>query len=184
MVDEGGLKRQVNVFEPMGGFVSLRTVRNVFPDGLETKDLAWILRRILVSIGYAHSKNLINGSVTPDNVMILPEQHGLILSSWTASFPLAKKHLLVVDNNATEFYPTMVSDEVDTGIDIFMGMKVAEFLAEKDAPKEVRKFLEKYTGYIKNEHLDAWETLREFDEIIEKLYGPRKFKPFIMPKTA
>jgi hypothetical protein len=25
---------------------------------------------------------------------------------------------------------------------------------------------------------DAWELLREFDELIERLWGPRRFRPF------
>jgi hypothetical protein len=28
---------------------------------------------------------------------------------------------------------------------------------------------------------DAWRLLAEFDELLERLYGPRTFRPFAMP---
>lgn len=31
---------------------------------------------------------------------------------------------------------------------------------------------------------DAWRLLRELDEVLERLYGPRRFRPFAMPAKA
>jgi len=30
---------------------------------------------------------------------------------------------------------------------------------------------------------DAWRLLREFDELLELLFGPRRYRPFTMPTT-
>ena len=28
---------------------------------------------------------------------------------------------------------------------------------------------------------DAWQLLAELDDLLERLYGPRKFRPFVIP---
>ena len=188
--DELGGERQVNVFEPLTGFVSLEDVGKAFPDGVETKDMAWMFRRVLVALGYAHQEGILNGGVLPKFVQILPEQHGLVLNSWTSSSLLKDHRLEVIDKSNKDFYPPMDTggnifnhQPIDTSFDIYMAVTTFESILEPRLPPELRAYLDKYKKEI-NKNIDAWEALREFDEVIEKLYGPRKFKPFVMPSMT
>jgi hypothetical protein len=36
-------------------------------------------------------------------------------------------------------------------------------------------------GFRAGRPQDAWRLLAEFDELLERLYGPRTFRPFAMP---
>jgi hypothetical protein len=50
------------------------------------------------------------------------------------------------------------------------------------APKPMRTFAK--GCLLASQHRrpgDAWRLLEEFDELLEGLYGPRRFRPFTMP---
>ena len=61
---------------------SLREVREAYPDGLDGRDWAWMLRRILMTLAAAGRAH---GALTVDTVLIEPEQHGVLLTGWTAA---------------------------------------------------------------------------------------------------
>lgn len=82
-----GTTRQANVIELLDGFFSLAEVRAVYRDGLDPRDVAWMWRRLLVALGYAHRAGVIHGAVVPDHVLIHPGDHGLALVDWCCSVP-------------------------------------------------------------------------------------------------
>ncbi|GAB06791.1 hypothetical protein GOAMR_59_00920 [Gordonia amarae NBRC 15530] len=64
------------------GMVSLREVHEAYPDGLDGRDWAWMLRRILMTLAAAGRPH---GALSVDTVLIRPEQHGVVLTGWTAA---------------------------------------------------------------------------------------------------
>jgi hypothetical protein len=43
-----------------------------FPDGLDPRDAAWMRRRLLACLGWAHRARLVHGAVFPEHVLIHP----------------------------------------------------------------------------------------------------------------
>ena len=71
-----------NALKPLDGFRDLAFVARRFPAGLDPRDVAWIWRRLLVALGFAHRAGIVHGAVLPPHVLIETEQHGLTLVDW------------------------------------------------------------------------------------------------------
>lgn len=67
------------------------------------------------------------------------------------------------------------------GQDVADGIKSLQDITAMDkAPRRYIRFIE---GCLRAPHRlpDAWTLKDEYDELIEDLWGPRKFRPFVMP---
>jgi len=168
--DEGG-EHQASVFDRYPGWHSFEDVRRVYPRGVDPKDMAWMFRRLLVALGFAHRNGVAHGAVWPRNVWILPEEHGLMLTGWVSA----------------------VCDPADlTGAarsDIGMAVKCMLFLLGGDPqhglspetlPNPLKAFFKGSLLPGKRAPQDAWALKDEFDELIERLWGKRAFRPFVM----
>lgn len=76
---------QATVFDNAVGYVSLADVIARYPQGVDPRDMAWIFRRLLGTIGEAHAAGIVHGAVLPHHVMIHPDKHELVLFDWTSS---------------------------------------------------------------------------------------------------
>lgn len=151
----------VNVFEYLDGWYTLTEVMTRHPD-LDPKDMAWMFRRLLAVAGFAHRVGLAHGSITPDNVMIHPEMHGLKLIDWTAAFETD-------DDDATN-----VAQAVRVGI-YLLGGDPKNYTLPPKTPNQLRTF---FNGA--RDHRDPWVLLQHFDGLIERMWGKRRFHPFAM----
>ena len=158
--DAGG-EHQTSVFERTPGWYSLKDVRRVYPCGVDAKDMAWMFRRLLTALGFAHRSGVFHGAVTPQNVWILPEDHGLMLTGWECS----------------------VSHPADPGADILAAVQSMLFVSGGDAqllPKPIQLFFRGSSLPGKRAPQDAWALMKEFDELIARLWGRRTFRQFLM----
>ncbi|MEO5874258.1 MAG: molecular chaperone DnaJ, partial [Streptosporangiaceae bacterium] len=85
--------RQANVITRLDGFVTLTQVRDARPGGVDPRDAAWMWRRLLVALGFAHRAGVLHGAVLPEHVLIHPGQHGLTLLDWCYSVPGCYAHI-------------------------------------------------------------------------------------------
>jgi hypothetical protein len=185
-----GVRRQANAIVRLEGFRSLAEVRAAYPDGVDPRDVAWMWRRLLVALGFAHRAGVLHGAVLPEHVLIHPEQHGLVLVDWCYSVPgcyastdPSGKVPAMVDRYA-DWYPDEVRRRrpASPATDIAMATHCMTHLMADRAPKALRLFAKGCTLSAQNRRpSDAWRLLREFDELLERLYGPRRFRPFTMP---
>jgi hypothetical protein len=56
-------------------------------------------------------------------------------------------------------------------------------VSPRSTPTQLRAFFKACT--LKKQNMrpdDAWELKETFDDLIERLWGPRRFRPFYMPK--
>ncbi len=182
-----GVDRAVNVFDPLSGFVSLASVQSAFPAGIDARDAAWMWRRLLVALGIAHRAGVVHGAVVPDNVLIEPEQHGLVLVNWCyAAVGDADLVPALIGRYRDWYAPEIVArGEPTPGSDIYLAARCLEALLGGRAPTEIGRFVlgcRRPTPAARPQ--DAWQVLAEFDELLEKLYGPRRFRPFALPATV
>jgi hypothetical protein len=180
------MERRVNVTSGRPeGFYSLSEVKAAYPAGTDPKDAAWMWRRLLTVLGFAHQCDLVHGSVVPENVLIHPELHGLILINWCYSVPMKStvRARARTEPGASFIAPEIMAKEpAAQGTDIYMASLTMGWLMGELAPKRLRSFVRGCT--LEREAMrphDAWNLLREYDDLLERLYGPRKFRPFRMP---
>lgn len=157
------------------------------------KHMAWIFRRLLIVLGIAHGIGLVHGSVFPENVLIQPEQHGLVLTNWYHSVPM-NEVIKTADQQYMNWLPAEVRDKQKTipGTDLYMAAQTMFYILGGDprfrggslseaVPKEIRAFLMgTATNYRASRPTSAFDLKDEFTEMIERLWGPRRFIPFSM----
>jgi hypothetical protein len=207
LLEDGGATRQVNVFERQPGWYSLEEVRAAYPRGVDPKDMAWIWRRLLVALGFAHVNGVIHGAVLPGNVFILPGQHGLRLENWAFAVrdPSSSGEIIAaIDAEHEDWYPDEArnSQPPACATDIAMSARCMIYLLGGDpvgrfvpagrehpasggmparVPAALRMFLKScILPGVRARPQDAWVLKEELDELLEKLWGPRKFHPFVM----
>jgi len=229
----GGGSRRANVLGRLDGFVPLSRVHAAYPGGVDPRDAAWMWRRLLVAIGYAHRAGVAHGAVLPDHVLIHPDDHGLVLVDWCYSaIPDPADDAVVaaahrpeagrpepgrpepgrlgatrrgVDDPSrripalvaayADWYPPEVARREPPGAatDIALATRcVSYLLGDPDpaglgaaVPAQIRRFL---GGCLLPAPAmrpdDAWRLLGELDELLDRLYGRRRFRPFTMPRSA
>ena len=176
----GGIRRG-NVLERLDGFISLEKVAMSFPGGLDPRDVAWIWRRVLVAIGFAHSVGLIHGAVLPPHVMIQPANHGLTLVDWCYSCGGPNPgNLPAAVARYRDWYPPELKPGYAPGadLDIYLATKTMLALIASPVPGPLAAFAAGCTLPQRGRPTDAWDLLREFDDLIERMWGPRAFRPF------
>ncbi|MBU2666446.1 molecular chaperone DnaJ [Actinoplanes bogorensis] len=169
--DEARKRRRVNVIRRLDGFVPLSVVGKRDP-----RDVAWIWRRLLVGLGWAHQAGVIHGAVLEDHVLIHPGEHGLALVDWCYSGASVKA---IVAARKDDYPPEVRNDKRATpATDIYMATALMVRLMD-DPPAPLTRFAQ---GCLYDKPRmrpqDAWRLLHELDETLHSLYGPRKFRPF------
>jgi hypothetical protein len=184
--EASGADRAVNVFARLPGMISLATVAAVHPDGLDARDVAWMWRRLLVAIGLAHRAGVVHGAVVPDNVLVEPSDHGLVLVNWCYAVAVSGTVPALVRRYRSWYPPEVVRRGGATpGSDIYLATRCMVALMGEAAPPALGRFAR---GCLLPSSAarpdDAWRLLAELDEVLGALYGPRRFRPFVMPTTA
>ncbi|MEV4479934.1 serine/threonine protein kinase [Micromonospora coxensis] len=177
-----GAERRVGVLASVPGLRSLDEVRAAYPDGVDGRDAAWMWRRLLVALGLAHRAGVVHGAVLPRHVLIEPDAHGLVLVDWCFSTAPGTAVPALVPGHE-DWYPPEVPAKrpCGAGTDLAMAARCMTWLMADRAPHELRAFAagcRRPTPAARPD--DAWRLLRELDEVLERLYGPRTFRPFTL----
>jgi len=131
--------------------------------GITGRDWAWILRRMLMVLHKARRRP----SITEENMLIHPEGHGLVLLGWQPveddqSYPL---------DEILEVMQRQLKSGDDTDLQINFVEKVSErFKKNRRSPQDLKS-----DPQIKLPLFGYDDVLREFEMLLEHLYGPRKF---------
>lgn len=167
-------RRRVNVLELQPGMISLAEIDRP----LDPRDAAWIWRRLLTALGWAHRAGVTHGAVLPEHVLIHPEEHGLVLVDWCYA---GHRPAAIVKARLSDYPPEVLNDRLaGPATDIYMATVLMTRLIGARMPAAMRRFA---AGCVydapRMRPQDAWALLGEFDELIHRLYGPRKFRPFV-----
>jgi serine/threonine protein kinase len=188
-----GTVRGASILDRLDGFVSLAAVRRAYPGGLDPRDAAWIWRRLLVALGFAHRAGVIHGAVLPPHVMIHPAEHGLVLVDWCYSVCTRGDRIPAIVARYRDWYPpeVLARQAPGPGTDIYLATRcmtdlVASPPGRGSAQTPERRRLGMFAGGCalpqpSRRPQDAWRLLGELDDLLERLYGPRRFRPFAMP---
>lgn len=178
-LNTNGTKLAGTVHEDLSEYYTLREVINAYPKGVDGKDLAWMYRRMLVAVGNTHDAGYTHNAPTLDSFILHPETHLVKLINWQFSTPAGTKPPMTT----SETKP-ILGDPPESSVknDITITAATASKLVN---PKLTHPRIVKHLNAIQKYPTGtAKEALREFDELIYELWGPRKFHRFTMPPKS
>lgn len=175
-----GKQRRAIVTNALPGFVSLREVLDAYPEGLHGRHIAWITRRLFPALDVAHETGITHGAVFPENVMIHPTDHGVVLINWAYSQPMNTKLKAAVPYYKDEgWYGLSLNKKLDHRLDIKLAARTMEAMLGEQSAKPFRAF---FNGCKVASTPTAAELFLEFEELLTRVYGERKYVPFEMPR--
>lgn len=171
--------RAALVIRRLPEFISLAEIAKTFPAGLDIRDLAWIWRRCLIALTLLSELDIVHGSVVPEHILIKPDTHGVLLTGMTTSVNSGDK-IKILGGDKKLFPPEVLNKEsVSTATDIYTLCATMDSLMREDTPMQFRLFVKGCTfGRIKVRPQNPLMLLDEFDELLERMYGPRRFRVF------
>jgi len=178
--------RHYNIVSEAQGYISLADVMQAYPDGLDYRDVAWMLKRVLSGIGYAHELGVIHGALVPSHILVHPTGHGAKLIDWSYGVRVRDRMSIRAYVAAyREIYPPEVFEKryPSPATDLYMIGQCFHVMLNDEAPKEVCDFLEQF---IQEKSTDrpqdhAWNLHDDFDRILHRLVGKPKYRPLAMP---
>lgn len=177
-------ERRANLIGRLDGFVTMADVHAAYPGGVDSRDVAWMWRRLLVVLGFAHGVGVIHAAVVPDHVLIHPAEHGLVLVDWCYAITSPGGLAAAVPARYADWYPAEIHSRQAPGpdLDIWLATRCMTNLMGDLAPPPLAAFAR---GCMLpspgSRPRDAWQLLGELDAVLERLYEPRRFRPFAMP---
>lgn len=178
-----GADRRMNVVAAAPGLRSLVEVTAAYPSGVDPRDAAWMWRRLLVALGLAHRAGVVHGAVVPDHVLIEPDGHGVVLVDWCYAAIHPDDLIPALVPRYVDWYPPEVPNRQDPGpgTDIAMATRCMTHLIGAALPRALRAFADGcLQASPRHRPDDAWRLLGELDDVLERLYGPRTFRPFTL----
>ncbi len=155
-----------------GDWFSLKEVADIFNSNLQGRDVAWIFKRLLVSIGNAYDTGFVHANVNEDSILINPQAHGLVLRDWHYSVE-AGDTLKAVNSKHKGMYTkaSLNKKAVDYNLDIKMAAETMLKVSSAELPKKLAVFFEgcKYS----TPHPAV--LLNEFNEVLYEVYGTPRF---------
>ncbi|AYF74420.1 hypothetical protein D7D52_11750 [Nocardia yunnanensis] len=175
-----GEQRVVNVLTALtDGFVTLEDIRTAHPGGLDPRDYAWMHRRLLRCLAGARLAGWVHTAITPTNVLVHPRQHGIVLAGW--SFATRPGHPAAATSKSLD-YPPEIGAAVSPATDVYLAHRLMLTMLGDRAPAPMRTFA---TGCLQDDprlRPAAADLLDEFDDLLDRLYGKRRFRPFELTK--
>ena len=167
---------------PADAFYTLPEVRAAHPAGLDARDVAWIWRRLLTALGFAHENGVAHGAVLPVHVLIEPVEHKLVLIGWSSAALPGHPPASAPPAVPAAYRSWVSADPRRTRVqDVRLAARCMAELLAADADPAVARHLDRC------QHLPAaagghpWHLRAEFDDLIAALWGPRQFRPLTMP---
>ncbi|MGF7228551.1 MAG: hypothetical protein ACQR33_01050 [Candidatus Saccharibacteria bacterium] len=200
--EKGKQPRQVNVLVQLENFYNLAQVRRSFPKGLEAVHMAWIWRRMLWALAHAHELGIVHGAILPEHIMILPEQHGVVIVDWCYASLKDDAGVFAPVKAIVGAYKDWYPEEVfakaapSSATDLTMAARcmiqllggdpiTGDFPGNSAVPRQFRAF---FRGCLSTSRSarpqNGFQLLVEFDQLLKHLgqpYYPRKFRTFTMP---
>ncbi|MBL1076659.1 hypothetical protein JK358_19860 [Nocardia sp. 2] len=175
-----GEHRTINVLGALTGeFVTLDDVRIAYPEGLDPRDYAWMHRRLLRCLAGAALANWVHTAISPANVLIHPRLHGVVLAGWSFA---TRPGTPAAATLGFLGHPPEIRTAVRPETDVYLAHRLMLTMLGDRAPDPLRAFASGCLQADPRLRPDAASLLGEFDDLLDRLYGKRRFRPFALTK--
>lgn len=188
LVDRGvhlgvdGVERWFTVQDPLGGpgWATLAQIHAAHPDGIGGDDYAWMHRRLLWALAGMHRAGWVHGAVHPDNVLVCSDPRRIVLLGH--SFSVRTGQVLNATIDGAPYPPEALAGRPVTGeSDVHQAHQLMlTMLGERATPAETA-FAHGCLQDAPALRPTAADLIPEFDDFIDRTYGPRRFRPFPLP---
>lgn len=171
----------VNIYSYNGidclNLYTLESITEYYNGEVPIRHIGWIWRKLLVAMSWAHVNGIIHSCITPDNILLQPYEHGLVLIDWVHA-SINQSPITSISIKNEKLYPPERYDKDPPvpGWDTYMGaMCMMEAFPSMDFPLEI------YFNTIANvnwrSRIDTYSDLKvAFDDLIfNKLGWKREF---------
>ena len=163
-------------------------------DWLSLADAAWMFNRLLSALQIAQLQGYVHAGAVPSNFLIVPETHNGVLLEWSQAVKIGEKARCGAMRDRP-FYPPelMAGEPLTSATDVYMAAKTMQQLLGGDPathvlpphlPGRVVGLLKSCWMHQSRRPQNVEEVFNEFGELLRKVFGPPKFRPFVMPKLA
>lgn len=185
IIADGNQQKYLTLVKSIKAFVPMQKILDKYPQGVDARDAAWMINRMLEFAALLHNNKYIHCGILPHSVLFDIEKHGIIVIDWTycnAGVPLP-----TIGNKYKDYYPQEVFNKQSpsTATDLYMIGKCALSLLGGKGVSTVPKSI--------YNHIDAWlivnqskrpsnlfEARDDFAKLLIKEFGPPKFRKFSM----
>lgn len=75
-------------------YFTVEDVLKAHPKGIDYRDMAWMFKRTLVGLWWAHKSGFLHGAVLPSHILLNGQNHGAKIVDWCYSIPTRDMALL------------------------------------------------------------------------------------------
>ncbi|MES2597234.1 MAG: protein kinase family protein [Verrucomicrobiota bacterium] len=96
-VEDGSGRLAIVLRHPTGFWGSLAAVGSRFPQGIDPRHAVWIWRRMLDLLYFIHAQGWAHGGISPEHVLVHPQDHGVWIVGWADAQKAASTKLKAAD---------------------------------------------------------------------------------------
>lgn len=189
MQDAARKERYVNVLAFEKEYITVADVIKAYPNGIDAADAAWMYNRMLAALGKTHALGLVHGAVLPAHMLLRLKDHNGILIDWCYAVNHGQPIKAISPAYKAHYPPEVFAKQPTTeATDIYMAtVTLLQLLGGNVETKEIPNSVPKPIAalirscLIESPHrrpTSAWEVFDNFHEILGRLYGAPKFRPF------
>lgn len=191
-IQNSAYRRRANVFRRPQGFHPLVMIRKSFPNGIQARSMAWMFNRALGALTACHQAGYVHGAMVPEHVLVNTGLHGGMLWDWCYAVKRGER-IKAICPTWKEFYPAEILNKapVDFSTDLYMlaasmwyvlGGTFHTRTIPDTVPAPIVGLLRYCLLAQSRRPSDVFAFYDEFNEVLEKLYGPPKFIKLELPK--
>ena len=183
MVADGKVSKRVNVFKYSSANVSLADVAKAYPAGIDMRDAAWMLNRIIAALVVLEQAKVVHGAIVPEHVLIAPESHNAILVGWSYAVRNGNPISAIVPSRKADYPRDVLSKRPScTGMDLHMAAKtILGIVNPHTVPRQINGLLRTCLLGAAHRPNSAYDFYQDFNAELNAAFGPKKFREFKMP---
>lgn len=183
--------KQTSIYRWQSGFkYTLADVMQVYPEGVEPRKIIWVWRRILEMLNFIHLSGYFHGSVTPENLLIQENDHGVRLVGYSQAGKISDTEKRPLGSIVARISG---SERLSRQMDLIMSARCMVALLGGDVktgqlsaavPQQLARVVQRLVSAdeISARGEDAWRIREELGRIADEVYGPPVFCPINLPK--
>ena len=165
------------VYHSQNKCIPLSKAIRLIPENEKGEHVNWIFSRMIEFVSMLESLGVTHAGINPDSVFILPESHGIKITSF---YHVCIDKVKTISGKYKNYYPTQMFDTKEAGsyIDICLAKKTAICCLGDVSGSGVRLRLEKninkdVLNYLLTNDTEAFTSMRRWREVLNNNYVKR-----------